>query len=181
MKDRNKKYLLAFSLLSVVILGGLFAKSFDDKSTPFTFVSSSIVTPNVAVYSQASAAIIVGTVKELTDHPNLTDTPYTRTVLDARIEVEEVLKGDPTMTSLDVMIMLPFENEWIEDNATLVPGEKVLLFLAVDTEGNYVIAAGDAGKCLIDEKGNVTNDWAVFTMPLAELKVQIRDSLAQSL
>lgn len=186
MKDRSKKYLLVFSLLGVVVLGGLFAKSItdesaslSDESTPFTFVSSSIVTPDVSVYSQASAAIIVGTVKGTTDHPNQTDTPYTRTVLDAQIEVEEVLKGDPDMTNLNVMMMLPSENEWIEDNATLVPGERVLLFLAMDLDGNYRIFAGNAGKCLIDKEDNVINDWSVFTMPLADLKIKIHEALLQ--
>lgn len=183
MKGRSKKYLLGISLLCVLVLGGLFAKTIEPKATdtPTSIgpLSSLVVTPDILTYSQGAAAIVIGTVKEVVDHPNQTGTPYTQPILDAQVQVDEVLKGDPNMQSVPVMMIGTSENVQMEDNVTLKQGEHVLLFLGTDGEGNYVVFAEDAGKCLIDKDGNVTGA-PVFTMPLAVLENKIREALGNT-
>jgi|GEM_PF-3419854 len=178
MKNRSKAYLLVFSLLGVVVLGGVFAKSLEPESLegPTAVTGGAlVVTPDILVYSQGAEAIIVGTVKEIVDYPNQTYIP----LLNAKIEVEEALRGDPAMTDVVVMIPAPTQNVLLEDTVTLAEGERVLLFLKTDASGNIVVIGHDAGKCLVDENDNVTGE-PVFTMPLADLKAKIRDALEQS-
>ncbi len=183
MKDRSKVYLLGFSLLGVLVLGGLFAKFIEPASieepSSFDLVSSLVVTPDISVYTKEAAMIVVGEVSEVVGHPNNTGIPFAGSVLDAKIDIEEILKGDPSMTDVTVIMIGNSENTWIEDGVILKQGEKVLLFLGTNGEGDYVVFAGDAGKVVIDKDGNALGA-PVFTMPLVDLKAKIRAALEQS-
>lgn len=189
MKATTKKIFLSFTVLAALTTGGLFGRSFISWFIPTTnptnhIISDSIdaviITPDIKVYSEGSSAIIVGTVKEVVDHSNKTGIPSTRIVKDAHVDISEVLKGDPSMTTVSVYLLGGFTgSDAPEDEVLLQPGEKVLLFLGKDSEGNYVVAGQSAGKCLIDKDGNVTGA-PVFTMPLALLETKIREALASS-
>lgn len=178
MKNRNHISPLVFSLLGVLVLGGLFAASIEpesvEESASLDLISSLVVAPDIGVYTEEASMIVVGEVSEVVERPNSTGG-----VLDAKIDIEEILKGDPSMTDVTVMMIGSSENTWVEDGVILKQGEKVLLFLGTDGEGNYVVFAGDAGKCLIGKDGNIIGD-PVFTMPLSDLKAKIRAALEQS-
>lgn len=183
MKWRNKKYLLGFSF--VIVMGVLAGKSlipYPSQVTPelSDSIDYLIVAPDIRVYTKESAAIVIGEVKEVVDRPNNTGTPFTRSILDAKIDVSEVLKGDPKMSTVTVMMIGgQLENgDNVEDGVILKSGERVILFLGIDNSNNYVVFAGSAGKGLIDKNNNVTG-YPVFTMPLAELKAKIQDALIQ--
>jgi len=164
----------AVYFIFVLIFGSLFAKFFEPEtiegSDPIDLVSSLVVAPDISIYSGTAIIIIVGEVSEVIDRPNANN------VLDAKIKVDEVLKGDPDINSVTVMMIGTSKNEWIEDSVMLTQGEKVLLFLGTNGEGDYVVLGGAVGKALIDENNNVIGE-PVFTMPLEELKAKIKDAL----
>lgn len=132
-----------------------------------------IAAPDIQVYSQGSIAIVEGTVKTIQSHNSDTNSAYN----DATITIQKVLKGDPAMSTVNVMIPKQASLvQSVEENSILNLGEKVLLFLGIDSQGNYVIAGSYAGKCLINADGNVTGQ-AAFSMPLTDLEAKILAAL----
>ncbi|MEK9160064.1 MAG: hypothetical protein AAB383_05025 [Patescibacteria group bacterium] len=121
------------------------------------------------LYSEEANAIIIGTVESMGMDGGQ---PYT----DATITIEEVLKGDENLSTVSVEVRNPLSSLWVEDSASLFIGERVLLFLGTDANGDYVIFAGELGKYTIDENEEVTSI-AEFKMPLADVKAKIEARL----
>ena len=101
----------------------------------------------------------------------------------AEINIYEVLKGDPGMTTLTVTDLVGLVNLPGDRNAIslegivglLEPQEKVLLFLAKSEEGDYIPLAGTRSKFVIDEKRDSATREGGFIMSLKELKRQIKE------
>lgn len=179
---KSKIYILSFSLILTLAIGALSGKFLlnnQAKTQPENgdFIESIVVKPGIKEYSEGAVAIVIGEVKTLVDHPNNSGIPFTRIVLDAEVEVDEVLKGDfQTNTVTVMMIGGRMDGDTTEDGVILKPGEKVLLFLGTDESNNYVVFAGSAGKVVIDENNNAMGE-PVFSMSLVELKSKILDAL----
>ena len=98
---------------------------------------------------------------------------------DVIINVSEVLKGNTDIGEITVVVgggYIDQKRVIMEDEARLKVGEKVLLFLGTNNLGEHVVFAGQYGKYLIHEDGNVTSA-GDFKMPLDELVSQIDDEL----
>jgi hypothetical protein len=187
MKPAIKKYLLGLSILGCLVMGVFLAKPITSwlyPTTSSTSVHSLYVARDINEYSKQANAIIIGEVREVSD-------PYTVeggviSQQNVTINVQEVLKGDPTMTDIRLLIRGEYTAHKSErDRVSFVaeeekniykPGEKILLFVGKTTWNEYVPFAGPYGKYLIDENNNVSSI-GDFQMPLEELKTEIQKNL----
>lgn len=189
MKTSTKKYLFGLSILTCLIVGAwiinpIMAWLNPSVHYPGRSSHSAYVGRNITNYTQDATSIIIGEVKELSD-------PYivqngTISQQNLVIHIEEVLKGDPNMTKITLLIDDEYAVEKSENGKVKFiplkgknvykPGEKILLFVGQLTEGHYVPYAGPYGKYLIDEQQNVSSI-GNFKMSLKELKSQIKEAL----
>lgn len=173
---------LALFLLAGVFLGGEYYTSLSntDSKEPIMLTSDSIrAVGGIPMYAESATAIILGEVKTVATHPNNTNIPYTRSVLDATVEVNSILKGNSQMTEVTIK-MIGGQSGMVTDEVdfvTLTPGEKVLLFLAVDADGDTVVFGDAYGKYLIDGQGVVSGPLLDAPITLADLKAQIQSVL----
>lgn len=193
MKVTNKKYLLGFSLLACLVMGGLLTKFifggfFQPATTYVDSVDHLYMGGGVSVYTQNADAIIIGEVKEVTD-PYLPKGGGISVQQDGKVDIKEVLKGDIKMTTVTITELADQVEGFTIDGGVpslkgrpglLRPGENVLLFLGTTNEGNYVVFAGPYGKYLIDQNNNVTSI-GDFRMSLSDLKAQIQEALKNPL
>jgi hypothetical protein len=96
---------------------------------------------------------------------------------DATLHVEKVLKGEVPI-SLPLVLQggtLGDTTVITEDEAQLRKGEKVLLFIGTNSDEDYVVFAGRAGKYSIDEDDNVKIDGV--KVHLEDVKADIEDAL----
>jgi hypothetical protein len=125
----------------------------------------------IPMYSQEAPVIIIGEVKKV-------GVPYYKysdvlSQQDVDIDVAEVLKGNYEMKHVTVV------TGGGTDMCDVIfkQGEKILLFLGGNGRGAYASFVGPNGKYLIDQNGNVRGDGIAFPIPLADVKVQISDSM----
>lgn len=168
--------LLPFSLLAFLTLG-FFVSSFGadeggpqethNTQTPVLISSDSILVPrDISSYSKEAASIVIGEVKEV----RATTNAYRS---EAILKITDVLKGTPS----DSMTVL-LDAQGLEDAPMLIKGEKVLLFLAWNTEAQkFTIYAGDNGKYLINPDDSVIGA-GDFKVKLSDFEIQISSALS---
>lgn len=189
MKASTKKYWLGFSILACLAIGASISKPVMSWLNPgVTYLSRTIhgsyIGRNISTYTQEAAAIIIGEVKEVGKPYVRPDRGYT-SQQDIHIDVKEVMKGDPTLKTLKILIegghaVAQSKNGDIhfisEEEELFKPGEKILLFVGKTSWNDYVAFAGPYGKYLIDQNNNVKGVGG-FQMPLEKLKSQIQEAL----
>lgn len=184
MKKIKHAYRLLFSLTLFLLAGILVGRSYvslsagEQKSTMLEPDSIQAV-GGIPMYTDRATMIIVGKVKTVVDHPNDTNIPYTRSVLDAVVEVNSVLKGDPQIREVTVKMIGGQEGMVSsgEGFITLSPEENVLLFLVQDSDGDTVVLGDSYGKYSIDRSGKAIGADGL-KLDLIELKNQIADALS---
>jgi hypothetical protein len=194
MKTVIKKYLLSFSILTSLVMGTLIAQpaisliyptSTDMNSDIAYSTHAAYMGRDINRYTQEATAIMIGKVRAVSQ-PYLREGRGITSQQNIQIDIEEVLKGDPNVSDMNILIegghtvvkseennigFMPEEKENLFE-----PGEKILLFIGKTTEGDYVPFAGPYGKYLIDENENVTSI-GDFRMSFKELKTQIQEAL----
>ncbi len=191
MKSKNLKYLVLLLSLAVVSISGISLTKITQttkQSDEIIALSghSSYVGRDIAQYSKDVNAIILGSVSDVGE-PYLRDDRGLTSQQDIKISVSEVIKGDIKANSDISLLIEGGQNVLISENQKTVvrseesalfsEGEKVLLFLGMNSRGDYVSYAGPYGKYLIDEQLNVTSIGG-FEMSLSELKDKIKAALA---
>jgi hypothetical protein len=184
MKLLENKYVLGFSLLFFLALGVVFGKSiFLQFYPPVSHSASYAEAPSymylgggVPVYAQEAPAIIIGEVKGVGD-PYLQKAGNIIPKQNVSIDVKEVLKGVASMKNVNVVIDAEktMAGEPI-GGVSFKQGEKVLLFMGMDSAGDYVSFAGPAGKYLIDENNNVISNTGE-KLSMGDMRVQISSAM----
>lgn len=188
MKTTNS--LLIFSLLACLGVGLTFGKYLNSLGSTNQIVrmpiDESVIARDINIYSREAAAIVVGKITNV-GTPYLREDRGTTSQQDIEIDVEEVLKGNGIGANVKVLIegghsvVIDGDKKTIgpESNGDLfVIDEKVLLFIGTNSQNDHVVFAGEYGKYLIDENGNVTSV-GDFSMPLIDLKAKIQEALEQ--
>ncbi|MFA4815580.1 MAG: hypothetical protein WC924_01840 [Candidatus Gracilibacteria bacterium] len=194
MKSKNWKYVLGLSLTAFVAMGILVAKTvtqsgshFDNESIIVGSVQSSYIARDINLYTESVPVIVIGSVAKVGE-PYLRDDRGLTSQQNIQIRVEEVLKGDLSISNLSILIeggqtvLVKDEQKGVvsgDDSAFFTIGENVLLFLGTNSYGDYVVFAGPNGKYLIDEQNTVTSI-GDFEMPLKELRAKINAALQNS-
>lgn len=167
---------LAYLMIMAVLLSGCLSESESLSSTDTVAFSSgsSYLARSIPSYTQEVPAIVIGTVTKVSD-------PY------VELTISEVLKGDASMNTVNVLVR---NHEIVQIDGTgktiipgkdprlFVEGEHVLVFLGMNSQGEYVSYAGPYGKYLIDSENNTTSI-GDFAMPLSELKAKIQEAFVQ--
>lgn len=195
MKPKTKNTVLILSLSTFLILGMVSSKVLLEKTgivvpeEPLTTVSfhTLSIARDIELYTKDVPAIVIGTVTKVSE-PYLEEEGF-NTRQDVELTVSEVLKGDKSMTTVNVLVRNHELVQIDETGKTIIPGkepplftegERVLVFLGMTSLGEYVSYAGANGKYLIDSENNTTSI-GDFTMPLSELKAKIQEALAQNI
>ena len=179
MKRTIKKRLMALSLVSCLAAGVVSQKVFSAWLSPSTVTLSALtIARDFAVYTNEADTIIIGQVETLGDpYFNQDNSIPQRNVT---IAVEDILKGDDDMEdTVSVVVQggqIGRTKVLVEDEARLIPGERVLLFLGMNNFGESVVFAGPYGKYLIDNNDEATS-MGGFKMPLDELVSTIEAEL----
>lgn len=164
----------------VIIIGGMvgfFITHLFRENAPI-IVRSLVISKDIPIYTKESAAIIIGTVRNI-DFPRWND-DYSMIEREAKVSIDEVIKGDPSWREVSIILEggdLNGKKIIVEDEADIVAGEKVLLFLGKNSEGKYVIFAGMNGKYIIDSDFEKVSDSEGKVLSLKELKSQISTAL----
>ncbi|MFA6023714.1 MAG: hypothetical protein WC777_00650 [Candidatus Gracilibacteria bacterium] len=183
----SKNSVLILSLGTFLALGFLSSNFlFKNRAIPVTneppttvsFHALSIAR-DLDLYTQSASLIVIGRVTKVGE-PYLEDQGL-GSRQEVELELSEVLKGDRSMTTVNVLVRGYEIVEVDGDEATIIPGnepplfvagEYVLLFLGTTSQGEYVSFAGPYGKYLIDNELNVSSS-GDFSMSLEELKEKI--------
>jgi hypothetical protein len=187
MKSSTKKWLFCLTIITCFLVAAvLFSMSrfnlLRSDDVPYGG-NASYPGWDVTFYTQHANAIIIGEVQTVSD-------PYIpkdiiKVEQEAQIDVHEVLKGNPGMSTLTVTDLVGLVDLPSDPNAIslegivglLKPQEKVLLFLGKTPEGNYVPLAGPYSKFLVDQEGDYVTRIGDFRMSFKELKAQIQEAV----
>jgi hypothetical protein len=186
----NNKFKMSLAELKTQIQEALKNLSGDESTSQipgaFTLSENLYIARDIPFYTKQSLMIIIGEVTDVIDR-RLTNNNISRFYQDVTFDLKEILKGDPGMTKMTVLVegWPKFEKDEMhafsaEGDVNFNPGEKVLLFVGKNFEGEYVSFAGPYSKYLIDENNNVSSigDFrGDFRMSLTELKTQIQEAL----
>jgi hypothetical protein len=184
---KNKTPLLVLSTIACLGIGLTFGKYLDFKDSTNQIVrmpiDESVIARDINLYSKEAAAIVVGKVTKV-GIPYLREDRGTTSQQEVEITAEEVLKGN-IGANVKVLIegghsvVIEGDKKMIgsENNGDLFSlDEEVLIFIGTNGQNDYVVFAGEYGKYLIDDSGNVSSA-GDFSMPLAELKAKIKEAL----
>lgn len=172
-------FLVAGGLVGYIVRSDNFGLGTD--SEPIVVEMDSLRAPGgIPENTEMAQIIVIGEIVKISDLSERTGLSYPRSIIDAEIQVSEVLKGDPDTSEVIVTAFAENENVWTEDSVSLKVGERILVMLAVDAEGNNVIFAGPDGKFVIDENNQV-KDGTGAMISLENLKMQIAEALTPTL
>lgn len=178
------KTVLVGSLALVFCLGMYFSKTLQSSFLPRNNVTShsTIVGGGIPEYSKMADAIVIGVVEEV-GQPYWQETQDEQHDLiqrDATIRVEEILKGETNIIDLTLVLQggtIGDTSVLAENEAKFKQGEKVLLFIGTNSEGDNVVFAGSSGKYLINQEETEVTSTGNIKMPLDKLIEQIEVSL----
>lgn len=178
----KKKILLILSAI-IVIAGGLATWYIISQPKTIT-VSGILVTMDVPELTKNSDTIVMGTVKKrLPSRWDRSDPEEPVIYTDVIIEIEEYLKNPLDQREVTIQLLggkVGNVNMEAMDEATLNLGEKVLLFLKKNKEGNFVVLGAMQGKYTIDEAtGMAVNEDTARNLPIKQLKTQIEEAMGK--
>jgi|GEM_PF-7102707 len=182
IKLNNKKSkVVALSAVGIaVVITGIFATYAYGVGNSTTYIHASFIPKDVNQLARESDVVVIGTVREIGLSSVEQTDKYTRVFTKATIDIERELTGNYQEATIQVTLLGDGKRFIAEDEAALMSGERILLFLTHTTSDTvygdaYAPIGGFQAKFSIDQK-EVAHNEKHGDIPLGQLVSQIQSA-----
>lgn len=144
-----------------------------------TVVSSQVIARDIPTYTREARSVVLGTVVSIGEPYQFDLGVNCETTIrhDVRLKVERVLRGESQSADLSLIVeggTIGMDRVVAEDEAAFRVGERVIVFVGTNEDGDNVVFAGAYGKLTVSRDGDSVVGNAGFQRPLQALIDEIQ-------